>query len=76
MNRIILSMLTLGLSLAVVASGWAAEVNPEQAKAIAEIEKLGGKVTVDEKSPDKPVIDVYLSGTEVTDTADFPRLRR
>jgi hypothetical protein len=34
---------------------WAAEMNSEQAKAIAEIEKIGGKVTVDEKNPDKPV---------------------
>ena len=63
MNRIVALMLVLGLSLAVVASGWAAEVNPEQAKAVAEIEKLGGKVTVDEKSPDKPVIGVDLTWT-------------
>ncbi len=39
----------------------------EQAKAIAEIEKLGGKVTVDKKSPDKPAIRVDLQGSEVTD---------
>jgi hypothetical protein len=49
MNRIALSMLTLGLSLAPVLS-WAAEPNAEQAKAIAAIERLGGKVTVDEKA--------------------------
>ncbi len=29
------------------AAGWAAEATPEQAKAIAEIEMLGGKVTVE-----------------------------
>jgi hypothetical protein len=28
----------------------------EQAKAIAEIQKLGGKVEIDEKSPDKQVV--------------------
>ena len=55
MNRIILSVLMLGLSLAPVLC-WAAEPNADQAKAIAEIEKLGGTVTVDEKSPDKPVV--------------------
>jgi len=61
-------MLALGFSLAVVASGWAAEVNPEQAKAIAEIEKLGGRVTLDEKSPSKPVIGVNLTcSLKVTD---------
>ena len=36
------------------------ELNADQAKAIAEIEKLGGKVTVDEKSPGKPVMAVDL----------------
>ncbi len=41
----------------------------KQAKAIAEIEKLGGKVTVDKKSPGKPVIRVDLHGSEVTDAA-------
>ena len=49
MNRLVASMLVLGLSLVLIASDWAAEVNPEQAKAIAEIEKLGGKVTVDQR---------------------------
>jgi beta-lactamase regulating signal transducer with metallopeptidase domain/Leucine-rich repeat (LRR) protein len=39
----------------------------EQAKATAEIEKLGGKVIVDEKNPAKPVIGVDLTGTKVTD---------
>jgi len=41
-----------------------AETNTDQAKAIAEIKKLGGKVTVDEKSP---VISVELEGTRVSD---------
>jgi uncharacterized protein YjbI with pentapeptide repeats len=60
-------MQVLGLLLGVVASGCTANVNPEQAKAIAEIEKLGGKVTFDEKSREKSVIGVNLSGTTVTD---------
>ena len=66
MNRITFPMLTLGLSLAPVLC-WAAEPNADQAKAIAEIEKLGGKVTVDEKSPGKPVIAVDLAEHQVTD---------
>ena len=37
-------MQVLGLLLGVVASGCTANVNPEQAKAVAEIERLGGKV--------------------------------
>ena len=50
MNRLVAFIQALGLSLAVVASGWAAEANPEQAKAVAEIKELGGKVTVDEEA--------------------------
>ena len=65
MNRIAALMLVLGFSLAVVGSGWATEVNPEQAKAVAEIEKLGGNVIVDEKS--QAVIGVSLRKTKVTD---------
>ena len=61
MTRIPLSLLTLALSLAPILC-WAAEPNADQAKAIAEIEKLGGKVTVDEKSPGKPVISVEWRG--------------
>ena len=66
MNRIIFPLLTLGLSLAPVLC-WAAEPNADQAKAIAEIEKLGGKVFQDEKSPGKPVIYVDLENSKVTD---------
>ena len=36
-------------------------------KAVAFVEKLGGKVTRDEKAPGKPVITVDLSVTQVTD---------
>lgn len=37
-------------------------------QAIAAIKKLGGSVTVDEETPGKPVVKVYLRGTKVTDT--------
>ena len=45
-----------------------AEPNTDEAKAIAEIEKLGGEVTLDEKSPGKPVTIVKLVEVKVTDT--------
>ena len=38
-----------------------------QEQAIAAIKELGGRVTIDEKSPDKSVISVDFSRTEVTD---------
>ena len=41
--------------------------NPAESAAIAAIEKLGGKVEVDQQLPDKPVIKVYLHSTPVTD---------
>ena len=65
MNRIVASIQVLGLSLAVVTAGCTASVNPENGRAF--IENLGGKVTVDKKSPDHPVIFVDLSGTKLTD---------
>ena len=66
MNRIALALLTLALSLAPVLC-WAAEPKTDEVKAIAEIEKLGGRVTRDEGSPGKPVIDVDLGNSQVTD---------
>ena len=47
MNRVTFPMLMLGLSLA-PALCWAAGP-ADEAKAIAEIKKLGGKVTVDKR---------------------------
>ena len=49
--------------------GLTTEPNLEQAKAIAEIENLGGKVEVLHASPGKPYIRVVLVGTKATDTA-------
>ena len=61
-------------SLAVVAAVSVAEANAEQAKAIAEIKRLGGTVALDKQSPDKPVTFVLLSGPKVTD-ADLAVLK-
>ena len=52
-------LLTVGLSLAPILC-WAAEPNFDRAKAIAEIEKSGCRVAVDEKSPGKEVIEVVF----------------
>ncbi len=49
-----------------VALGRPAGTNPAQRKAVAEIKKLGGEVTVDDKSPGRSVIGVNLSHTELT----------
>ncbi len=67
MNRSVTFVQVLSVWLAVVASGWASETSIGQAKTIAEIEKLGGKVTVDENSPDRSVKSVDLAGSRVTD---------
>jgi hypothetical protein len=78
MNRAIL-LLMLVLSLAPVLC-WAAEPKVDEAKAIAEIEKLGGKVTRDEKSPGKLVIGVAFSKSKLTNAelehlASLPHLQ-
>ena len=56
------------------------ETNIDQATAITEIKRLGGSVTIDEKSPGKPVIEVNLVGSKVTDASlvylkGFPELK-
>ena len=39
----------------------------DEQKVIAEIRRLGGEVGFDEKRPGKPLVDVFLDGTKVTD---------
>jgi len=67
MRMFVPTTLVLGSLLAATPSGWAAEPSPEQAKAIAEIRKLGGTVRVFEDRPRTPVIVVDLRGNGVTD---------
>jgi Leucine-rich repeat (LRR) protein len=54
-----------------------AQSTPEEKKAIAAIEKLGGKVTYDPNRPGKPAIGVSFAGTKVTDAGlkELPGLR-
>ena len=67
MNRKLLPMLVCGLLVHTALCGCAAKPQTEQDKAVAEIKKLGGNVTLDEKGPDAAVIGAILVGTKVTD---------
>jgi hypothetical protein len=52
--------------------GWPPRARSEdkaQAKAIAALQELGGKIEVDDKSPDKPAIRLVLKGQTMTDKA-------
>ncbi len=60
MYRALFLLLTVTLSWPTVSFVRGYEVNPSQAKAVDEIKKLGGTVTMNEKSPDKPVVAVDL----------------
>ena len=57
MKRVVVPVLLFGLLMAFAKGGMAADsdqANSDQAKVIAEIEKLGGQVTVDTESPTNP----------------------
>ena len=79
MNRI--ATLIQVLLLAVVGVADVVGAGQERANAIVEMQSLGGKVTIDEKSRNKPVVGVDLSGTRATDrslaqvTGVFPDLQ-
>ena len=66
MNRTAVSLAALGFSFAAVLCP-AAERSPEEARAIAAIEKLGGRTIVDEQIPEKPVISVDFQCTAIND---------
>ena len=52
----------------------AADSDSDEAKAVAEIEKLGGQVTLDTESPTRPVIAIDLAETKVAD-GDLEQLK-
>lgn len=58
-----LSTLPSIVLLVFVAAGEAAEVGPAEGAVAAEIEHRGDTVTIDEQSPDKPVIGVDMHRT-------------
>ena len=74
MHYFTMSTLAAALLLVPGASASAQGDNAEQERAIARIEKLGGKFELDEKRPGKPVIKVDLYRTKVTD-ADLEILK-
>ena len=67
-------IVTAALLLFTGPSAWAQGDNAEQERAIAKVEKLGGKVELDEQRPGKPVIKVDLRRTKATD-ADLEILK-
>ena len=58
-------MVLVGVGLLLACLSGAARA--DEASAVKAVEKLGGKVTRDDKLPGKPVIGVNLGGTGVTD---------
>jgi hypothetical protein len=67
MRHVLLLTLLIGSTVILPTPISAADPTPDEAKAIAEIRRLGGKVEVDEWSLRKPVIRVDLSRTKVND---------
>ena len=71
------ALVALRACVPVVAAQEGSKDGDEQ-KVIAEIRRLGGEVGFDEKRPGKPLVDVFLDGTKVTDAglADLKGLKR
>ena len=61
-------MFVLTMLGAATSFGWATEPNSEQAKAIAAVEKLGGKANIEESSRGEQKVTVDFRGTSVEDT--------
>src|SRR5260221_442232 len=59
---LLLAMISLGVGVA------RAGVDSSKERLIAEVEKLGGKVDLDETRPDKPIIKIDLHSTKVSDS--------
>ena len=67
MRTTVLCGLTLGLLAFATSAGRTAELPTEQEKTAAEITRAWGKVAVDKENPDKPLVEVYLSGSLLSD---------
>ena len=67
MNRTLLPILTLSLSLAPILC-WAAEPKTGDARTVAEAKPRDGKALTDEESPDKPLWPVNWSNLPITKT--------
>src|SRR6478672_4328717 len=69
-------MKLIGLGLVLCASAWqlpfaAADNREDRERAVAAIQKLGGKVEVNATDPEKPVVKVSFRNTKVTDEGLF-----
>jgi hypothetical protein len=73
MGRTAVMAIVMGWSFASIIC-CAAEPNAEQARAIAAIKELGGRIVVDDKSSDNPVVSVDLTRAQVTE-AGLKQLR-
>ncbi len=60
-------LVSMTCALPVSVLGQTSGPKAEKERAIAEIEKLGGKVVVGDKSPGKPVTMVSLNDTKISD---------
>ena len=60
-------------ALTLLLAGCGAKPTPEQAEAIAMIERLGGTLKFSDDRPGRPVVEIALGGTPVAD-ADLARL--
>ena len=71
MSRLMLCGLMAGV---ILCSSAPVRADDAEDKAVAFVEKLGGKVTRDEKAPGKPVVTVFLSGSKKVTDADLKEL--
>ena len=67
------TVLMLAIGFLFTSTSWGTEPNAEAAKALADIRRLDGNVTLDEKSLDRPVVAVNLIYTAAGD-ADLRRI--
>src|SRR5438132_8148940 len=62
-------LITSGLLLGIGLVLWMHKADPEQERAIAEIQKLGGRVEVDTQRPGTAGLSVFFNGPGVTDAS-------
>jgi hypothetical protein len=73
MNRSLPKVLTIVVCMSLIVPLRADEPQTEREKAVALVKKLGGRVEIDEKVKDTPIVALHLSDTKVTD-ADLEAL--
>jgi hypothetical protein len=74
MSRPLPSVFTFGVCMLVISPLRADESQTNCEKAVALVKKLGGRVEVDEKAKDAPIVAVHLSDTNVNDAVEAVQL--